>query len=69
MEQVIDKTDYELVIGRKPRGYGLWRFMIGAATYHYTGTFACGAKSAMAVALSRDEQSIKVLPPSTAEFQ
>jgi hypothetical protein len=69
MKQVIDMAAYETVIGRKPRGYGLWRFVIGATIYHHTGTFARAAKSAITIALSRNEQSIKVLPPRTAESQ
>ena len=38
MNQMIDIAAYEAVIGRKPRGYGLWRFVIGATIYRYTGT-------------------------------
>ena len=69
MNQVIDVAAYEGVIGRKPRGYGLWRFVIGEAIYRHTGTFARAAKSAMAVALSCNERSIKLLPPDTAQLQ
>jgi hypothetical protein len=69
MNQVIDIAAYERVIGRKPRGYGLWRFVIGTAIYRHTGTFARAANSAIAVALSANEQSIRLLPPSTAELQ
>jgi hypothetical protein len=69
MNQVIDIAAYEGVIGRKPRGYGLWRFVIGEAIYRHTGTFARAAKSAMAVALSCNERSIKLLPPDTAQLQ
>jgi len=57
------------VIGRKPRGYGLWRFVIGGAIYRHTGTFTRAAKSAMAIALSCNERSIKLLPPDTAQLQ
>jgi len=67
--QVIDIAAYEGVVGRKPRGYGLWRFVIDGANYRHAGTFTRAAKSAMAVALSRNERSIKLLPPSTAELQ
>jgi hypothetical protein len=69
MNQMIDVAAYEGVIGRKPRGYGLWRFVIGEAIYRHTGTFARAAKSAMAVALSCNERSIKLLPPDTAQLQ
>ena len=58
--------DYEATVGRKPRGYGVWRFEIGASIYHHMGTFARAAKSAIAVALSRDEKSIKLLPPDAS---
>lgn len=65
MNQMIDIAAYEVAIGRKPRGYGVWRFVIGAAAiYHHTGTFASAAKSAVALALNRNEHSIKLLPPA-----
>jgi hypothetical protein len=69
MNQVIDIAAYEGVIGRKPRGYGFWRFVIGGAIYRHTGTFTGAAKSAMAVALRCNERSIKLLPPGIAELQ
>jgi hypothetical protein len=69
MNQMIDIAAYEAVIGRKPRGYGLWRFVIGATIYRYTGTFARATKSALALALGRNQHSITLLPPSPAELQ
>jgi hypothetical protein len=64
MDQMIYIADYEATVGRKPRGYGVWRFEIGASIYHHTGTFARAAKSAIVVALSRNEKRIKLLPPT-----
>ena len=63
---MINVTAYEAAIGRKPRGYGTWRFMIGPMIYRHTGSFASAAKSALAVALSRDERCIKLLPPAAS---
>ncbi len=66
MNQMIDVAAYETAIGRKPRGYGLWRFMIGAMTYRHTGTFANAAKSALALAVHCNVSNIKLLPPNAS---
>jgi hypothetical protein len=63
---MVDVAAYEAAVGRKPRGYGQWRFAIGAAIYHYTGTFASAARSALALALKGNEQKVKLLPPVAA---
>ncbi len=66
MNQVIDVAVHETAIGRKPRGYGLWRFMIGAMIYRHTGTFANATKSALALALHCNVSNIKLWPPSAS---
>ena len=57
----VDTTIYEQETGRKARGYGRWIFSLQGETQEYIGRYAEGAKSAIALAVSRGDRWVKLV--------
>jgi hypothetical protein len=58
----VKTTEFEFSHGKKPSGTGYWAFEIGGETFWHAGLYSAAKKLAVALAVSRGVQIVKVMP-------
>jgi len=61
MKVRFDTHKYVAVVGKAPRGWGMWFFGIGLYQYSYTGTYAEAKRWAEQEARKQGETVVEVL--------